>query len=112
MATLSTTTSLSDIPGIMPSPVHTNGSAGARPVIEINGTGPTSTSKRSAPKYQHVAAVHSQTRTSCLSHDSKHAPSFLGFRNLMVIVLSMWILLFEYRLGDHSRIIRRAKWLD
>ena len=40
-------------------------------------------------KYRHVAAVHSMPRTSCLSHDSEVAPSFLGFRNLMVIVLSM-----------------------
>ncbi|KXJ94760.1 putative diacylglycerol O-acyltransferase [Microdochium bolleyi] len=38
-------------------------------------------------KYRHVAAVHSATRPSTLSHDSKAAPSFLGFRNLMVIVL-------------------------
>ena len=39
-------------------------------------------------KYRHFAAVHSKPRTSCLSHDSEHSPSFLGFRNLMVIVLS------------------------
>ena len=39
-------------------------------------------------KYRHIAAVHSIPRTSCLSHDSDAAPSFLGFRNLMVIVLS------------------------
>ena len=38
-------------------------------------------------KYRHIAAVHSMPRTSCLSHDSETAPSFLGFRNLMVIVL-------------------------
>lgn len=38
-------------------------------------------------KYRHVAAVHSQTRSSCLSHDADVNPSFLGFRNLMVIVL-------------------------
>ncbi|KAH6687297.1 diacylglycerol O-acyltransferase [Plectosphaerella plurivora] len=38
-------------------------------------------------KYRHVAAVHSQVRPSTLSHDSPASPSFLGFRNLMVIVL-------------------------
>ena len=38
--------------------------------------------------YRHIAAVHSQARTSCLSHDSATSPSFLGFRNLMVLVLS------------------------
>ena len=40
-------------------------------------------------KYRHVAAVHSKSRASCLSHDATVAPSFLGFRNLMVIVLGM-----------------------
>ena len=48
---------------------------------------------RTKKKYRHVAAVHSKPRASCLSHDSESAPSFLGFRNLMVIVLSM----FEYK---------------
>jgi hypothetical protein len=43
-------------------------------------------------KYRHVAAVHSKDRASCLSHDSESAPSFLGFRNLMVIVLSVYVL--------------------
>ncbi|KAL0473573.1 diacylglycerol O-acyltransferase [Neurospora intermedia] len=38
-------------------------------------------------KYRHVEAVHSQSRPSCLSHDTTESPSFLGFRNLMVIVL-------------------------
>lgn len=39
-------------------------------------------------KYKHVFAIHSQPKTSCLSHESVEAPSFLGFRNLMVLVLS------------------------
>lgn len=38
-------------------------------------------------KYRHVAAVHKVVQPSCLSHDSHVSPSFLGFRNLMVIVL-------------------------
>lgn len=38
-------------------------------------------------KYRHVAAVHSRPRTSCLGRDSETTPSFIGFRNLMVIVL-------------------------
>ncbi|KAK1983696.1 MBOAT family protein [Colletotrichum cereale] len=38
-------------------------------------------------KYRHVAAVHHKSRPSTLSHDSNTAPSFIGFRNLMVIVL-------------------------
>ncbi|KAK4192013.1 diacylglycerol O-acyltransferase 1 [Podospora australis] len=38
-------------------------------------------------KYRHVEALHSESRPSCLSHDTTETPSFLGFRNLMVIVL-------------------------
>ncbi|KAF1917338.1 MBOAT, membrane-bound O-acyltransferase family-domain-containing protein [Ampelomyces quisqualis] len=38
-------------------------------------------------KYRHVFATHSLHRTSCLSHDSATSPSFVGFRNLMVLVL-------------------------
>lgn len=38
-------------------------------------------------KYRHVEAVHSASKPSCLSHDTTETPSFLGFRNLMVIVL-------------------------
>ncbi|CAJ2506126.1 Uu.00g002560.m01.CDS01 [Anthostomella pinea] len=38
-------------------------------------------------KYRHVAAVHSQARPSTLSHETQASPSFVGFRNLMVIVL-------------------------
>lgn len=43
--------------------------------------------KGQASKYLHVTAVHADVRTSCLSHDSEVSPSFLGFRNLMVLVL-------------------------
>lgn len=39
-------------------------------------------------KYRHIAAIHSEHRASCLSHDSEASPSFLGFRNLMVLVIS------------------------
>lgn len=38
-------------------------------------------------KYRHVAATHSKPRTTCLSHDAENMPSFLGFRNLMILVL-------------------------
>ncbi|KAI0389803.1 diacylglycerol O-acyltransferase [Xylariaceae sp. FL0594] len=38
-------------------------------------------------KYRHVAAIHSQARPSTLSHETQASPSFVGFRNLMVIVL-------------------------
>ncbi|OJJ31001.1 hypothetical protein ASPWEDRAFT_176103 [Aspergillus wentii DTO 134E9] len=38
-------------------------------------------------KYRHVAAYHSQLRHSSLSRETDVMTSFLGFRNLMVIVL-------------------------
>ncbi|KAL2127677.1 hypothetical protein VTI74DRAFT_10325 [Chaetomium olivicolor] len=38
-------------------------------------------------KYRHVEAIHNKSRPTCLSHDTTETPSFLGFRNLMVIVL-------------------------
>jgi hypothetical protein len=38
-------------------------------------------------KYRHVFATHAQQRTSCLSQDAESSPSFVGFRNLMVLVL-------------------------
>lgn len=48
---------------------------------------PTTSGDNVPVKYRHIAAVHSIPRTSCLSHESEASPSFLGFRNLMVIVL-------------------------
>lgn len=39
-------------------------------------------------KYRHTVAVHSQIRPSTLSHDAPQTPSFIGFRNLGLIVLS------------------------
>ncbi|KAI9888898.1 MAG: hypothetical protein M1814_006187 [Vezdaea aestivalis] len=43
--------------------------------------------RRTDARFKHVSAVHYKPRSSVLSHDSQAAPSFLGFRNLMVIVL-------------------------
>ncbi len=40
-------------------------------------------------KYRHVAAPHSAARPSCLSHETKESPSFIGFRNLMVLTLTV-----------------------
>ncbi|RDW65463.1 hypothetical protein BP5796_10155 [Coleophoma crateriformis] len=76
-----------------PSHSHVNGNATAN--SNPNGTHATTTSSQTATtlqayakkRYRHVAAVHSRPRTSCLSHDAQASPSFLGFRNLMVIVL-------------------------
>lgn len=38
-------------------------------------------------KYRHVAAYHNQIKPSCLSREAPVTPSFVGIRNLMVIVL-------------------------
>lgn len=60
-----------------------------KPVLNGASTDPATKELRKAfqKKYRHIVAVHSQSRPSCLSHDSAQSPSFLGFRNLMVIVL-------------------------
>ncbi|KKA18953.1 Diacylglycerol O-acyltransferase [Rasamsonia emersonii CBS 393.64] len=51
-----------------------------------NTTAPAQKTKERS-KYRHIAAYHSEIRHSCLSRDSTANPSFIGFRNLMVIVL-------------------------
>ncbi|KIW49839.1 hypothetical protein PV05_11484 [Exophiala xenobiotica] len=38
-------------------------------------------------KYRHIAALHSKVQPSCLSHETSETPSFIGFRNLMVLVI-------------------------
>lgn len=70
----------------------TNGSAIPDMTTTSNGslTSP-ATEKTARGRYRHLALVHQGHRTSCLSHDSENSPSFLGFRNLMVIVLSKQI---------------------
>lgn len=49
---------------------------------------PVSKTPRFRSKYRHVEALHKTSRPSVLSHDSAQAPSFLGFRNLMVLTIS------------------------
>ena len=82
---------------------HTNGHAEPVGSREINGSATTSRSRKSASsKYRHIAAVHSKVRSSCLSHDSENSPSFVGFRNLMVIVLGMLV--------SSGHFLRQADW--
>ncbi|ERF68628.1 hypothetical protein EPUS_07189 [Endocarpon pusillum Z07020] len=38
-------------------------------------------------KYRHVAALHWKNQPSCISHEAAVSPSFLGFRNLLVLVV-------------------------
>lgn len=47
--------------------------------------------------YRHVAAVHHSSQPSWLSGDAPSTPSFIGFRNLMAISLSI------YPLSLHGR---------
>ena len=74
-----------EVPSLEPSRTTDNNPSNHAP--ELNGKPGQSMEK----KYRHIAAVHSRPRTSCLSHDSDASPSFLGFRNLMVIVLSKYV---------------------
>ena len=46
-------------------------------------------SKEQQRSYRCFTAVHYEARTSQLGHDSKTIPSFVGFRNLMVLALGM-----------------------
>merc|ERR1711977_604988 len=52
-----------------------------------NGTESQNQPKKVRSKYRHVAALHATNRSSCLSHESTETPSFLGFRNLMVLTI-------------------------
>ncbi len=60
-------------------------------------------------KYRHVAAMHAESRPSCLSHDAAASPSFLGFRNLMVIVLGRAPPVLA---PVAPRLTERAQWLE
>ena len=64
------------------------------------GTATDPNTRSMPPKYRHIAAVHSRARISCLSRDTEFVPSFLGFRNLMVIVLSTYLFIMK---GSDSR---------
>ena len=91
MATVSETLSSLD-EGIQNGQVpHIKAASSPRTSPHSNGHFPQSKNEKSnSSRFRHIAAMHSKTRTSCLSHDSAGAPSFLGFRNLMVLVLSMY----------------------
>ena len=60
-----------------------------------NGTAAGPSTRNISSRYRHIAAVHSRARNSSLSRDAELTPSFLGFRNLMVIVLSEHLSIFE-----------------
>lgn len=65
----------------------TNGSVKA-PAASVNGSEDKLKPVKFRSKYKHVEAAHKIARPSVLSHDSTEVPSFLGFRNLMVLTIS------------------------
>jgi diacylglycerol O-acyltransferase-1 len=68
----------------------TNSTGTANNTNHLNGhssNGPKKMATRKTATYRHAVAVHSQVQHSCLSRDSTKATSFIGFRNLMVVVL-------------------------
>ncbi len=78
---------------ITPSDTPVNGSVAASVAGSVDGSETRSAittaelRKAFRNKYRHVQAIHSQSKPSCLSHDTTETPSFIGFRNLMAIVL-------------------------
>ena len=73
-----------------------------------NGFGTRPSTSNISSRYRHIAAVHSRARNSSLSRDAELTPSFLGFRNLMVIVLSEHLSIFE---GCNKCEMYPEKWL-
>ena len=60
--------------------------------VAINGS---KTTNNAPIKYRHVAAVHSKSKISLLSSGHENPTDFVGFRNLMVIVLSKYHVCFQ-----------------
>jgi diacylglycerol O-acyltransferase 1 len=77
--------------GFIPSPEQESPTS---PITETGSVVSETTSQASSavnvPRdryYKHLFAVHSKTQPSTLSHEAEKIPSFLGFRNLMVLSL-------------------------
>lgn len=88
MATIVRTLSPPEIASPDATPAHANGNNVLSKPTHADGAAAGTNGRNISSKYRHIAAVHSRVRTSCLSRDTEQTPSFLGFRNLMVIVLS------------------------
>lgn len=88
MAIIARTLSPPDIANHGVTPAHANGDAFSSDRTRANGNVPGPGTRNISSKYWHIAAFHTRNHTSCLSRDAEESPSFLGFRNLMVIVLS------------------------
>ncbi|KAF2864770.1 MBOAT, membrane-bound O-acyltransferase family-domain-containing protein [Massariosphaeria phaeospora] len=83
MATLATTTAIESPSGRANPSAAPNGKG----TQKTQSTANSSTKRIRDTKYRHVFATHAEPKTSCLSHDADHTPSFVGFRNLMILVL-------------------------
>lgn len=86
-------TTSTDIPITNPEKQYTdaspnsNGSAHTQTNGHTNGAPNGAASLPTGTKYNHVVAVHRKVRASCLSQDAEKPPSFVGIRNLMILVL-------------------------
>lgn len=77
-----------EIPKLLEEPQVPNKS----PKRAQNGnTSKTPQQEEAVPKYKHLLAIHSRHSTSCLTQGSGASPSFVGFRNLMVLVICTYI---------------------
>ena len=90
MSTISRTLRPPDINTENSTSMHINGNTVSNNQSHASGLATEQRTRNISSRYWHIAAAHSKARSSCLSHDAESNPSFLGFRNLMVIVLSTW----------------------
>ena len=95
MATITRTLSPSDVASHEANPPHVNGKVLSSNASHPNGIATGPRTRKISSEYRHIAAVHSRARTSCLSCDTEKTPSFFGFRNLMIIVLSTCVLIVK-----------------
>ena len=89
------TLSPSDIASHEANPAHVNGNVVSSNPSHANGIATGPRTRKISSEYRHIAAVHSRAHTSCLSRDAEKTPSFFGFRNLMIIVLSTCVFIVK-----------------
>ena len=110
LTTIARTLSTSDLANHGATSAYTNGKAISNDPSHVSETAANPIARDSLSKYRHIAAVHSRARTSCLSRDTEVTPNFLGFRNLMVIVLSMYFLPVCQKLRFFKELL--SEWAD
>ena len=95
MATIARTLSPPDIVSGEANLAHVNGNVTSTNPSHANGIATGPRTRKISSRYRHIAAVHSRAHTSCLSRGAHTRPSFLGFRNLMIIVLSTCVFIVK-----------------